>query len=141
MRFCFALIAIAFLLPTVSSVSAADDAAVAFKSKVMPVLSAHCTKCHGAEKQKAKLNLGGPRTLEQLSADSKLWFRVMEQIESGAMPPDGEKPLSAAERKAVANWTHGELASGLASVQQKEGRSKFRRLNRSAMAGFAAAHG
>ncbi|MSU40845.1 MAG: DUF1592 domain-containing protein [Pedosphaera sp.] len=130
MRCCFALIAIVFLLPAISSVVAADDAVVAFKNKVMPVLSAHCTKCHGVEKQKAKLNLGGPRSLEQLGADSKLWFRVVEQIESGTMPPDGEKPLSIAERNAVANWARGELTSALASVQQKEGRSKFRRLNR-----------
>ena len=96
----------------------------------MPVLSAHCTKCHGGEKQKAKLNLAGPRTLEALRSDSKRWFRVLEQIESGSMPPDSEKPLTPAERQAVTNWVRHELTDWLASVQQKEGRSKLRRLSR-----------
>ena len=108
----------------------ADDAATAFKSKVMPVLSAHCTKCHGEEKQKGKVNLSGVRTLEQFSADSKLWFRVLEQIESGTMPPNGEKPLAPADKKVLASWANGELTDWLTSVEQKEGRSKFRRFNR-----------
>ena len=36
-------------------------------------------------------------------ADAKRWFRVLEQIESGSMPPEGDEPLlPAAERQAVA---------------------------------------
>ncbi len=108
----------------------ADDAAAAFKSRVLPVLSARCTKCHGLEKQKAKVNLAGPRTLEQLGAERKLWFRVLEQIESGSMPPDGEKPLTPAERQAITTWVRGEWTDLLANAQQKEGRSKLRRLSR-----------
>lgn len=110
--------------------SFAADAADAFKSRVMPVLAAHCTKCHGTKKSEAKLNLAGPRTLEQLRTDSQHWFRVLERIESGSMPPEDEKPLTPAERKEVANWIRGELTGWLASVQLQEGRSKFRRLSR-----------
>ncbi len=110
--------------------SAADDAAVVFKSRVQPVISARCAKCHGAEKPKAKLNLVGPRTLERLRAESDLWFRVQEQVESGAMPPEGEKPLTPAERAAISGWINGDLTRLLAGAQQKEGRSKFRRLSR-----------
>ena len=46
------------------------------------------------------------------------------------MPPDGEKPLTPEERQAVAKWVQGELTDWLAIVQQKEGRSKLRRLSR-----------
>ena len=112
------------------SASGAEDASSAFQARVAPVLSAHCTKCHGGDKPKAKLNLAGPRTLPMLRSDAKLWFRVLEQIESGAMPPAGRKPLAPAERQAVAGWVRGELTDWLASVRQKEGRSKFRRLSR-----------
>ena len=109
---------------------AADDAATVFKSRVQPILSAHCAKCHGAEKPKAKINLTGPRTLASLGGESNLWFRVQEQVEAGSMPPEGEKPLTPAERKALSGWVDGDLTRLLASVQQKEGRATFRRFNR-----------
>ena len=126
--FCFIIVlGFHFVLPAFTH---ADDAATAFKSRVMPVLSAHCTKCHGEEKQKGKVNLSGVRTLEQFSTDAKLWFRVLEQIESGTMPPKGEKPLTTSEKQTLASWTNIELVDWLSSVELKEGRSKFRRLNR-----------
>ncbi len=108
----------------------AQDVAGTFKTAVMPVLTAHCTRCHGAEKPKAKLNLSGERTKEQLRSEAKLWFRVLEQIESGSMPPEGQKPLTPVERSAVAEWVRVALSDALASAQQQEGRSKFRRLSR-----------
>lgn len=96
----------------------------------MPVFSAHCNKCHGGEKPKGKVQLAGARTLEQLRADSKLWHRVLEQIESGAMPPEGEKPLTPAEKHALSKWVEGDLSVWLENLQRQEGRSKLRRLNR-----------
>ncbi len=108
----------------------AADASTKFKTHVMPVLSAHCIKCHGEEKQRGKVKLSGDRTLEQFSTDAKLWFRVLEQIESGAMPPEGEKPLTISEKQTLVSWTNVELVEWLSSVELKEGRSKFRRLNR-----------
>lgn len=108
----------------------AEDAALAFKSRVMPLLTASCTKCHGAEKQKARLNLSGPRSLDQLGNEQALWFRVLDQIETGTMPPDDEKPLSPEQRAEFAKWARGELTDHLAALQQKEGRSKLRRLSR-----------
>jgi len=108
----------------------AEDASSAFKSRIMPLLSASCTKCHGAEKQKAKLNLSGARTLEQLGNEQALWFRVLDQIEAGAMPPDDEKPLTSEERQAFVKWARGEFTDHLAALQLKEGRGKLRRLSR-----------
>ena len=58
----------------------AADATSSFQTRVLPVLEAHCTKCHGAEKQKAKLNFSGARDPAKLSADRDLWFRVLEQL-------------------------------------------------------------
>jgi len=120
------------LLGAVAFIShcAAEDAASAFQSRVLPVLKSNCAKCHGTEKQKAKINLDGARTSEQLLADRDLWYRVLEQIEFGAMPPDEEKQPSDAERKAVAAWVRGEYTALVTAQQRKEGRSKLRRLSR-----------
>jgi len=117
-------------LTVVPAGGAAEDAENAFRSRVQPVLTAHCGKCHGEEKPKAKLTLTGPRDLEQLAAERDHWFRVLAQVETGAMPPEGEKAISDAERQAVAGWIRGELSELLAARQLKEGRSKFRRLSR-----------
>ena len=110
--FCFVIVLGFHFIPP--AFTHADDAATAFKSRVMPVLSAHCTKCHGEEKQKGKVNLSGVRTLEQFSADAKLWFRVLEQIESGTMPPKGENLLQLQKNKLL---LHGQMLNSLTGFQ------------------------
>jgi hypothetical protein len=118
------------VLIALPGVGAAEDAASTFQARVLPVLTAHCTKCHGPEKQKAKINLAGARDLRQLTADRDLWFRVLAQIEAGAMPPEGEKPPSAVDRRTVAAWIRGDFAELMAAKQRQEGRSKLRRFSR-----------
>src|SRR5439155_22974573 len=109
---------------------AADDTATSFQSRVLPILKTHCTKCHGAEKQKAKINFSGARDLQQLAADRELWFRVLDQIESREMPPEDEKQPSATQRQVIAAWIRGEFSDLLLAKQREEGRSKLRRLSR-----------
>ena len=123
-----AVLAIIFVL---SNICAAEDAATAFRSRVLPVLNAHCTKCHGAEKQKAKINLSGVRNLEQIGADRELFFRVLDKVEAGEMPPEDEKKLSQPERKAIIDWIRGDFTEVQIANQRKDGRSRLRRLSRS----------
>lgn len=111
-------------------VRAADNAATVFQARVLPVLEAHCCKCHGRDKTEAKIGLTGRRNLEQLAASQELWSRVLAQLEAGAMPPDDEPPLTAAEREAITGWIRGEFRALLAGNQLRAGRSKLRRLNR-----------
>src|SRR5262249_18629034 len=85
---------------------------------------------HGAEKPKARITLTTPRDLEQLAADRDLWFRVLGQLESGAMPPEDEKQPSAADRQAIERWVGGEYTELMAAKLRKEGRAKLRRLSR-----------
>ena len=117
----------ALLVPV--SVRAADPAA-GFKDKALPVLTTHCTSCHGGAKPKAGLDLSAPPAAATLRAEAAHWFRALDQIESGTMPPKGRPALTAAERQAVTDWVRSELAAALGELQLKEGRSKFRRLNR-----------
>jgi hypothetical protein len=113
-----------------SSAVANAETASTFKTKILPLLESHCTKCHGPEKQKAKINLAGIRSLEELTQDPHLWFRVLDQLEFGEMPPEDEKPLADANRQAMIAWIKGELNDSLAARQLREGRSQFRRLSR-----------
>ena len=121
---------IVFAIVIASTGVTAGDAANSFQSSISNVLKANCIKCHGPEKQKAKINLSGARTAAQLAAEKELWFRVLDQIESGNMPPEEEKQPSAAERQAIAGWIRGDFIELLAVKQHAEGRSKLRRLSR-----------
>lgn len=120
----------AVLAIAVPTLAVAGDPASTFPAKAGPVLAAHCTGCHGGTKPKAGLDLSSPPAVEKLRTDSAVWFRVLDQVESGAMPPKGKDPLTAAEKKSLADWVRTDLAGGIAELQQKEGRSKFRRLTK-----------
>jgi len=111
-------------------VGVAEDATATFQSRVLPILKTHCGKCHGAEKQRAKINLAAARSLEQLAASREIWFRVLDQVEAGTMPPESEKQLSAPDRQALVAWIRGAFTDLLAARQLQEGRSKLRRLSR-----------
>jgi mono/diheme cytochrome c family protein len=118
------------VLMSIGRAAFAEDATASFGARVQPILNAYCTTCHGAEKQKAKLNLSGARTADQLSAERDRWFRVLDQVESGAMPPEDEKQPTKAELAALAAWVRGDLTAMLVARQREEGRSRLRRLSR-----------
>jgi len=108
----------------------ADEAAVSFTANVHTILKSHCAKCHSGEKAEAKIQLDAPRTTERLLEERTLWFKVLGQVENGAMPPDGEPPLSEADRKILISWIRGDFTTLLVAKQTEEGRSKLRRLSR-----------
>lgn len=124
-----------FLLPVIllfvmQTVAGAEDASTAFQKRVLPVLTAYCTDCHSGQQAEAKLDLAGPRSLEQLRRQSQLWFHLLERVEAGTMPPKDSAPLQPAEKQALAAWVRGEFTTLLLEQQQREGRSQFRRLSR-----------
>jgi hypothetical protein len=121
----------AFLLLSVAmTASAVEDAGAAFQSRVQPLLTTYCTACHGVEKQKARISFAGPRTSERLAAEKDLWFRVLEQLDSHAMPPEEKKQPSERERATLVGWVRGDYTEMLLARQRKEGRSRLRRFSR-----------
>ena len=109
----------------------APDSTKSFEKEVLPILKSHCTECHGDRKQKANVNFTAAGSTNQLKANADLWYRMLEQIESGAMPPEGEDVLSQSQRQALVKWVRGSLTPELVSERQREGRSHLRRLSRS----------
>ena len=78
---------------------------------ILPILQAHCLKCHGPIKPKGKLNLGSPRAMARGGAsgpvvvpsqpdESALW----DQVASGEMPPKTEEPLSDTDKATIRRW-------------------------------------
>jgi cytochrome c553 len=108
----------------------AEDAARVFQQQIAPILEARCTDCHGGTKPKAQLSLEAIPTLEHLRTHYHHWYNVLEQIETGTMPPEKADPLASADREALMAWIRGDLTRLLVEQQRREGRSQFRRLSR-----------
>lgn len=118
------------LLCLLAKAAVAQDAASSFTARVQPLLKTYCTECHAGAKPKAGVQLSGPRTAEQLAAERDQWFRVLDALESGTMPPKDEKQPTPAERAALVAWLRGDFTNALLTQQRAAGRSKLRRLSR-----------
>lgn len=83
----------------------ADD----YADKVLPILKESCLNCHSTKKQKGDVDLERFATVADIRQSPKVWESVLEQVASGEMPPKKEKPLSAAAKKVLLDWTHKTL--------------------------------
>jgi Protein of unknown function (DUF1553)/Protein of unknown function (DUF1549)/Planctomycete cytochrome C len=97
-------------IPTPAT-AAEERAGPSLDRDVVPILKAHCLKCHGPIKPKGKLNLGSPRAMARGGAsgpaivpgqpdESVLW----DQVSGGEMPPEPEEPLSGNEKEVIRRW-------------------------------------
>lgn len=77
-------------------------------------LEKHCIRCHGPEKEKGNLRIDRLSRDFKLGADTHHWAEMLEQINSGEMPPKKEK-----------RPTQEEIAAFVASLdtRMKEGRA------------------
>jgi mono/diheme cytochrome c family protein/transcriptional regulator with XRE-family HTH domain len=78
-------------------------------------LDQHCIRCHGPEKEKGDLRIDKLSRDFKTGADTHHWAEVLEQVNSGEMPPKKEK-----------RPTQDEIANFVASLDAriKEGRAK-----------------
>lgn len=75
-----------------------------FDSRILPLLKANCFDCHGPDTQEGAISLHNLAS-DQAAADPvMIWGRVLEQLEIGAMPPQGERQPSAIERQSMIDW-------------------------------------
>jgi hypothetical protein len=77
-------------------------------------LETHCIRCHGPEKEKGDLRIDRISRDFKLGADTHHWAEVIEQVNSGEMPPKKEKRPTQQEIAA--------FVSGLDALM-KEGRA------------------
>ncbi len=76
-----------------------------FQDKVQPFLKTYCTSCHGGEKPKGDLDLKVYTSLESVGKDWRRWETVLEQLETGRMPPkraEHQPPVD--QRQELAAW-------------------------------------
>lgn len=111
-----------------SPTACAEDKSVA--NSIPPMFKLHCQKCHSGAKPKGEFNI---ENLAQDFADKRnreMWLAVLEQLNSGNMPPKEERRPPAEEVKAAAIWISERVGAAEIAQRAEEGRVVMRRLNR-----------
>jgi hypothetical protein len=98
----------AALLFTCSGLAAAEEPFDSF-------LKTHCIKCHGPDKTKGDLRFDKLSRDFKLGADTHHWAEVIEQVNSGAMPPKKEKRPSKEEIAAFVTSLDSRIKEGRAA--------------------------
>ena len=79
-------------------------------------LSKHCISCHGPDKTKGDLRIDKLSRDFKLGADTHHWAEVMEQVNSGEMPPKKEKRPTQAEIAAFVTSLDSRIKEGRATA-------------------------
>ena len=101
--------ALLFVLVTGVSKAVELDRDEQYASIIVPLLKDNCIKCHGVEKNKGKVTLHDIGIETQNGKSVDLWARVLEQLETGEMPPEDENQPTPLERQQVVEWIQDTL--------------------------------
>lgn len=97
---------------------------------VRPFLTKTCSECHSAETKEGGLDLTAlPETLEQ-PAVFATWLKVHDRVRAGEMPPAKEPRPDAKQLDAAMSALATALSAADIARQQRDGRTRLRRLNR-----------
>jgi mono/diheme cytochrome c family protein len=78
-------------------------------------LETHCLRCHGSEKEKGDLRIDQLSRDFKLGADTHHWAEVIEQVNSGEMPPKKEKKPTQEEIAAFVSSLDARIKEGKAA--------------------------
>jgi len=104
-----------------SSFAAALTAGLAFADAVFAAepydafLEKHCISCHGPEKEKGDLRIDRLSRDFKVGADTHHWAEVIEQVNSGEMPPKKEKRPTQEEIAAFVTSLDSRIKEGRAA--------------------------
>jgi cytochrome c553 len=101
-----------------------------FGRELKPIFAKYCVRCHGAKSQEGDLRIDQLDPNLVTGKDADFWHEVLNQLNEGEMPPEGEPQLSAKELAAVTEWLEKELHEAAARRNSTGGRQLMRRMSR-----------
>lgn len=106
-----------------------DVSGLDFKRDVRSVLQSFCFDCHGADLQKADLNLQSALNARPLVRHRELWLHVIQHLKTGVMPPEKKAQPSDDQRTAVVAWLEHRLETFDYDSIRQPGHEPVRRLS------------
>jgi mono/diheme cytochrome c family protein len=109
---------------------ASSDAAPGYNELARPFIERHCLDCHGAKKATAgfRIDLLGADFAAASAAEG--WKEVLDRINAGEMPPEGQPRPDAKQAAAFIGWVNEQLREMERTAKGAGGRIPMRRLNR-----------
>lgn len=116
-----ALLAAVFMawLPS-SCRSHADELTQAFRQDALPVLEKYCYDCHGNGESEGTVALDNLDADVINGTDAESWHGVLDVLNTGDMPPEGEAQPTPAERRLLVDWMTEALKQAAAARQQEK---------------------
>lgn len=115
-----------FALVSASAAATPDP----FKTTIQPFLDDHCMNCHEEGTARAGFRLDTLSTDFEEGNNAGLWKEVMDQINSGQMPPKKKARPDPKLAFEVASWVAAQLEEATKLAQGAGGRVPLRRMNR-----------
>jgi mono/diheme cytochrome c family protein len=100
-----------------------------FVAEIRPLLVKYCLHCHSSKKMEGELDLERFTSLALVRKDVKPWQAMIQQLETGEMPPKAKPQPTAAQRKLLIDWTRGLLDDEARTRDGDPGRVPFRRIS------------
>lgn len=118
----------------------APAAAAGFAQEVRPLVEQHCAKCHKEGKERGGVNLAKAQSEGDVLRQYKVWRRVLEQVETGDMPPDDDTGFGPSHQKALLGGVkkilalleqdHPQLRDPGPGIMRRLSRSEYQRVIR-----------
>lgn len=98
---------------------------------VRPILRKYCTDCHGNKKRRAGLNFETYKSDKDVVVDIHKWFSVIDQVETGVMPPEDHKVRpTGVEIETLTSWIRKTIDEFDYESVKDPGRHTLRRFNK-----------
>lgn len=102
-----------------------------FEKQVKPILVRRCVACHGPEEDSGSIRLDTLSTdLINDAVAAETWHDVLNVLNRGEMPPEGEPQLTEKERDVLAGWVTEQIQHAVRVRRSTGGQVVIRRLNR-----------
>ena len=125
----FLIFAVPFLIAPLT-LAADRSPTPAMDAKHKALLQEHCVKCHGPEKQSGRFRIDDLSfSLADIETAEK-WQKMLDQINSGEMPPEDEKQPPNAAKTDFLDDLSNVMVAARRSLNDQQGVITMRRLNR-----------
>ena len=125
----FLIFAVPFLIASLT-LAADRPPTPAMDAKHKALLQEHCVKCHGPEKQSGRFRIDDLSfSLADIETAEK-WQKMLDQINSGEMPPEDEKQPPNAAKTDFLDDLSNVMVAARRSLNDQQGVITMRRLNR-----------
>ncbi|RFC46274.1 MAG: Protein of unknown function DUF1592/DUF1588/DUF1587/ DUF1585/DUF1595/Planctomycete cytochrome C [Verrucomicrobia bacterium] len=124
-----ALLSLALCLPSVAC-AAALSPQPSLEPRHLGLLKEHCAECHNDRKQKGHFRVDTLPAQILTPEDADRWQKVLAQLNSGEMPPEGEKPLPDQSKTDLLEDLSNAMVTARKTLADRHGAIPMRRLNR-----------